>query len=422
MKFDGKALLLIGASLIVLIPFLLWWVLRLRKVFPLAVVQIFTGILLGPSIFGAFAPDAFATLFTPDVIAGVKALAVISVCLFAFLAGTEMDLDIIRNAGSSVISIGVGGLVLTWLIGIGAGYELVAHYPTAMGAVADPALFAAAFGLCNAVPALPVLAAILGELHLNKRRVGAVALASAGLGDAVLWCAVAAILSFAPGHGGLFGKLALAVGGGAAAYALCIYVFNPLLLHSVRTKAPERVQMIIVGIAIFVCSALTQVTGLHAVLGALLVGLVLPDEIKHMAASKLDMPTSMLLMPFFFLSTGLDAKISASSTVVVALFGIGMIICVFGKVLCTVISARLSGENLAFGIAAGILLQTKGLMELVVVTVFRDAHIVSNDTYSALVLVALVSTALTMPLSNLFLSAFGDRVDASGKKPPPPRS
>lgn len=417
MKLDPKSYLLISAALIVLIPFLLWWQLQLRRWFPLAVVQIFTGIVLGPSVFEAVAPDLFHALFTQEVKLGVKALATISVCLFAFLAGTEMDLDVIRNAGRSVVAIGIGGLLLTWAIGIFVGYELAVLNPAAMGAIRDPALFAAAFGLCNAVPALPVLAAILGELQLNRKRLGAVALASAGLGDVVLWCSVAAILSFAPGNGGLAVKLAFAIGGGVAAYMLCVLVFNPLLEHTIRSKAPERVQMIIVGVAIFICAALTQVTGLHAVLGALLVGLVLPDDVKHMAASKLDMPTSMLLLPFFFLDTGLAATISASSTLVWTLFAIGLTICVVGKIVATVVSARLSGENLAFGFATGILLQTKGLMELVVVTVFRDEKIVSDATYSALVLVALVSTALTTPLTNMFLSAFGERVEASGRRP-----
>jgi Kef-type K+ transport system membrane component KefB len=423
MKFDPKGFLLIGAALIVLLPFLLWWVLRLHKLFPLAVIQILTGIVLGPSVLGAvLAPELYDALFSKEVKDGIGALAAISVCLFAFLAGAEMDLEVIRSAGRSVAAIGVFGLLLTWAIGVAAGYEIAALHPVALGAVRDPALFAAAFGLCNAVPALPVLAAILNELQLNRHRIGAVSLAAAGLGDAILWCSVAAILSFAPSadNGGLFSKLAYAVGGGLAAYMLCRSVFNPLLQRMIRTKAPERVLMIVVGIAIFSCSAITQVTGLHAVLGALLVGIVLPDEIKHMAASKLDMPTSMLLLPFFFLSTGLDAHISASSTVVWTLFGTGLAICVIGKVLATTITARLFGEDFPFAVTAGVLLQTKGLMELVVVTVFRQNGIVSQETYSALVLVALVSTALTMPLTKLLLAGYRDRIEASGRTAKPP--
>ncbi len=215
-------------------------------------------------------------------------------------------------------------------------------------------------------------------------------------------------------------KLVAALGGGVVAALLCYFVFNPLLRYTIRTKTPERVQMIIVGVAIFMCSAITQVMGLHAVLGAFLVGILLPDSIRHMAATKLDMPTSMLLLPFFFLDTGLQANISISDNLIWTIFGIGMAVCVLVKIAATTVIARLSGENWAFGGLAGVLLQTKGLMELVIVTVFRDAGIVSAQTYSALVLVALASTALTMPLTQIFLKAWDGAIEASGRPPRPP--
>ncbi len=427
MKLDSKSVLLIGASLIILVPFLLWWVLRLKRWFPLAAIQIFTGIALGPSILGYFAPDAQSLLFACKMVDGVrdcsvpngiKALAAISVCLFAFLAGTEADRDVIRSAGRSVVSIGVGGLLATWAVGIAIGYQLAFIYPSVMGASQSAALFAIAFGLCNAVPALPVLALIMSEIGLNRRRIGAVALAAAALGDAVLWTSMAAILPFSRGAGGLIVNCALAIGGGIAVVGLCLFVINPLLERAVATKAPERVQMILVGLAIFGCSAITQIGGLHAVLGAFIVGALLPDSVRHMAASKLDMPTSLLLLPFFFLDTGLQATISVSDPTIWTIFFIGMAVCVLVKVSATWLFARLAGENNAFGITAGILLQTKGLMELVVVTVFKDAGIVSLQTYSALVLVALASTALTMPICNFLLGPWNDRIEASGKPAP----
>ncbi len=421
MHLDQKSVLLIGASLIVLIPFVLWWVLRLRRWFPLAVIQIFTGIALGPTLLGEFAPDVHAALFTGKVTDGVKALATISVCLFTFLAGTEADRDIIRNAGRTVLLIGVGSLVATWAVGIGAGYSLATHFPALMGNKSDLALFAVAFGLCNAVPALPVLVSILNEMQLNRRRIGAVALASAAVGDAILWGSIAVILPFAANDGtgmaGLATKLAIAISGGLGVVLLCQFVLNPLLANAVRTKAPERVLMILVGVAIFVSAALTQITGLHAVLGSFIVGMMLPDSVRHMAADKLDMPTSMLLLPFFFLDTGLLAKITFNDKLIWTVFLAGMVVCLVVKTVSSIIFARAAGENLAFGSIAGILLQTKGLMELVIVTVFRDVGIVSGSTYSALVLVALASTALTMPLSKLFLAAWDGRIESSGSKP-----
>ncbi|MEO8651215.1 MAG: cation:proton antiporter [Hyphomicrobiaceae bacterium] len=419
---DPKAVLLIAATLIVLIPFVLWWLLRLRRVIPLAVIQIFTGILLGPTILGHFAPELHAVLFSDTQIEGIRALAAISICLFAFLAGTETDRDMIRSAGRAVMSIGIGGLTLTWLVGIAIGYQLAVRHPTALGGNGGILLFAVAFGLCNAVPALPVLAAVLGELDLNRRRIGAVVLAAAAVGDIVLWSAMAVILPLAK-SGDMASSLALAVAGGAGGIGLLMLVINPLLRQALRTNAPERVLMILVGIAIFGTAAVTEAAGLHMVLGAYAAGVLLPDSIRHMAAVKLDMPTSMLLLPFFFLSAGLDARIGGSDTTVWTIFLAGMLTCTIAKILATMLAARVGGENLAFGTMAGILLQTKGLMELVIVTVFRDIGLVSGQTYSALVLVALASTALTMPLTKIFLPHLGDAMDRSGvraKAPPQP--
>jgi Kef-type K+ transport system membrane component KefB len=415
---EPKAVLLIAATLIVLIPFVLWWLLRLRRIIPLAVIQIFTGILLGPTILGHFAPELHAVLFSGKQLEGIRALAAISICLFAFLAGTETDREVIRSAGRAVMSIGIGGLSLTWLAGVVIGYQLALKYPVAMGTDGGILLFAVAFGLCNAVPALPVLAAVLGELGLNRRRIGAVALAAAAVGDIVLWSAMAIILPLAK-SGDLTSSLALAIAGGVGAVGLLILVINPLLGQALRTNAPERVLMILVGIAIFGTAAVTEASGLHMVLGAYAAGVLLPDKIRHMAADKLDMPTSMLLLPFFFLSAGLDAHISGSDTTVWAIFLAGMLVCTIVKVLATILAARLGGENFAFGTMAGILLQTKGLMELVIVTVFRDIGLVSGQTYSALVLVALASTALTMPFTKIFLPHLGEAMDRSGVRPKP---
>lgn len=422
MHLDQKSVLLIGAAIIILVPFVLWWVLGLKRIFPLAVVQIFTGIMLGPTLLGEMAPGIEEMLFTGKSLEGIKALAAISICLFAFLAGTEADRDVIASAGRTVVLIGVGSLLITWAVGLGAGYWLAGQRPGVMGAIADPTLFAVAFGLCNAVPALPVLAAILNEMELNRQRIGGVVLAASAIGDAILWAAVAVILPFAAGATGLGVKLAWALGGGIAAVGVCIAIINPLLEHSIRTQAPERVQMILVGLAIFVCAAITQATGLHGVLGAFLAGVLLPDSVRHTAAAKLDMPTSLLLLPFFFLDTGLQAHITMADPLIWSIFAVAIVVCVLGKVLSTMLLAWMAGESLSFGVLSGVLLQTKGLMELVIVTVFRDVGIVSNAAYSALVLVALASTALTMPLVLACRAIWGAAIDAppavKGAKPP----
>ncbi len=426
---DLKSILLLQAAIVVLLPFILWWQFGLKRFFPLAVIQIFSGILLGPTIFGAVAPEAFDALFSKDLLGGIKAIAIIAVCLFAFLAGTEADRDLIRRSGRAVVSIGIGGLMFTWGFGIIIGLGVGLAFASALGPLNGLILFAVAFGLCNAVPALPILAVLLNELGLNRSRLGAIALASAGIGDALFWASLAIVLPFAAGGDGVIQAAAIAFGGGLVALGLCLYVASPLLNRLLRQEAPERVVMILVGVTIFLCSAVTSICGLHPVMGAFIAGVFLPDEVRIMAARKLDMPTSMLLLPFFFLATGLDAHFSLTDPVIWTIFAAGLFACVVGKVVGTALFARVAGETLPFGITLGCLLQTKGLMELVIVTVFRDAGVVSTQTYSALVIVALVSTALTLPLTTAYRRIAGDSLDVGqpedetpsedGVRPPP---
>ena len=172
------------------------------------------------------------------------------------------------------------------------------------------------------------------------------------------------------------------------------------------------------GAAIFICAAITQATGLLGVLGAFLVGALLPDSVRHMAAAKLDMPTSLLLLPFFFLDTGLQARITLADPMIWQVFAMAIVVCVVGKLAETLAVGMLAGESLAFSTLAGVLLQTKGLMDLVIITVFRDAGIVGGATYSALVLVALASTALTMKLAQLCIRVWGDKIDGNGRAQP----
>lgn len=409
MHLGTTSILLLQATVVLVVPFLFWWVFGLGRFLPLAVVQIFTGILLGPSIFGAAFPDAFGFLFSKDLLGGINALATVAVTLFAFRAGTEADHDLIASAAGTVLSVGIGGLLLTWAAGTGAGWLLADRFPAAIG-IAGPIPFAVAFGLCVAVPALPVLAVLLREMGLLRKRVGAVALAAAGLGDVVLWGGMAVLLPFAAGESGALAGIGLALGSGLAALVIVRYVAAPLLDRMVAEAVPERVVMSAVAIVIFAVSSLTLVFGLHNVVGAFLVGALLPERVRVMAADKLDIPTTLILMPFFFLATGLKTSFSVADPMIWTVFVLALIICIPVKVAASMATARITGETWAFGLGLGVLLQTKGLMELVIVTVFYERGLVGGPTYSALVIMALVSTAMTMPLFDLAARAFGPRI------------
>lgn len=429
--YDYKFLLLLQVLAVVGIPLVLWHYFGLRRLFPLAIIQIFVGILLGGSIFGVIAPDAFKYLFglgDPSnaklgitVSAGVTALAQVAVVLFVFLAGCEADRSIVQNAAGMILKIGVTGVFTPWILGSIAALFIASYYAGVSGSLVlgtrGETLYAVAFGLCMAVTALPVLVIVLRELGFNSKPIGSVALAVGGVDDGLLWLSLAIILPLAPpgvaATASLFNVVSLyaflfAIGGGILAILLILYAVNPLLNRLLAQQAPERLLMSMVVIAIFAVGALTELTGLHAVFGAFFVGLLIPEKLRHMAQDRFDVPVSLLLLPFFFLATGLKTKFEFGNSEMWIVFGIAMVVCVTGKFLGVTIPTYRSGQSGPFAITLGTLMQCKGLMEIVVVTIMYERGVFGQSTFTALILVALVSTAITVPLCNLARSYFGE--------------
>lgn len=418
---DPKFILLLQILVVVGIPLVLWRYLGLRRAFPLAIIQIFVGILLGESIFGYFAPDAFKYLFgSPAVKLGVGTLAQVAVVLFVFLAGCEADRSIVNNAAGMILKIGVTGVFTPWILGGITAFLIASYYGTVVGSTVvgerGNLLYAIAFGLCMAVTALPVLVIVLRELGFNQKPIGTVALAVGGVDDGLLWLSLALILPLAPlgvatqsvfTAATLFAFL-FAIGGGMAVGLLIYFAINPVLESLIKQNSPERTLMSAVIIAVFLCSAITELTGLHAVFGAFLLGLLMPEKLRHMAQDRFDVPVSLLLLPFFFLATGLKTKFEFGNSEMWIVFVIAMVVCMSGKFAGVTVPAYLSGQSLPFSITLGTLMQCKGLMEIVVVTLLYERGVFGQSTFTALILVALVSTAITAPLSKLVQWYFGD--------------
>ncbi len=418
---DPKFILLLQILVVVGIPLVLWRYLGLRRAFPLAIIQIFVGILLGESIFGYFAPDAFKYLFGPPAVKlGVGTLAQVAVVLFVFLAGCEADRSIVNNAAGMILKIGVTGVFTPGILGGITAFLIASYYGTVVGSTVvgerGNLLYAIAFGLCMAVTALPVLVIVLRELGFNQKPIGTVALAVGGVDDGLLWLSLALILPLAPlgvatqsvfTAATLFAFL-FAIGGGMAVGLLIYFAINPVLESLIKQNSPERTLMSAVIIAVFLCSAITELTGLHAVFGAFLLGLLMPEKLRHMAQDRFDVPVSLLLLPFFFLATGLKTKFEFGNSEMWIVFVIAMVVCMSGKFAGVTVPAYLSGQSLPFSITLGTLMQCKGLMEIVVVTLLYERGVFGQSTFTALILVALVSTAITAPLSKLVQWYFGD--------------
>lgn len=425
-------MLLLQASIVILVPYLLWRPLQLGRVFPLGVVQIFTGVLLGPAILGAVLPGLFQSLFGEVSVHGhavnradgIASLATIAVCLFGFLAGADADKELIRKSGRTVASIGVAGMLFGWVLGGVAGWAIyyaipASHVPPG-GQVppnSSPFIFSIAFGLVIAVSALPILALILRELKLTQQRIGALALASAGISDTIMWVGLSLVMALSGNEGRIF-SLVLALAGGVLSIGFVLFVAGPILNRLMARDAPESALMTLAVLTIFVASAITSMTELHPVLGAFIAGVFLPDKIREMAAHRLDQPTSLVLMPFFFLNTGLRTTFDLGDQTVWVLFAVSTVLSVFGKMIGHGLAARLMGENWPFSLAVGLLLQTKGLMGLIVISVFAERGIVTPVMFSAAVLMSMVSTGLPTPAMRLLMRLFGDRVVDGSKKVP----
>ena len=270
-------------------------------------------------------------------------------------------------------------------------------------------LFAAAFALACAIPALPILVVLTRELGLMKGRVGQVALASAGIGDVLSWASIAVILPFSKGSG-VLEAMAIAFGAAFLNLLFLLYVATPYFKHLTETKASERVLLSVVGVTVFISGSITGIAGLHPVIGAFMAGIFLPDDIREFAVKKIDEPIQLVLMPFFFLNTGLLTTFNFSDPVVWTIFAVALVIGTGGKLLSAVGIARSCGEDWRFGLTIGALLQTKGLMAIVVMTIFAKELVVSQTTFSACVFMALVSTGITMPLVRFLLTRFGARL------------
>ena len=420
MVVDAKVMLFLQIVIVVGLPLLLWAPLRLGRIFPLPIIQIFAGIALGPSIFGAIAPDAFKFFFDTKVLYGVETLANVALVLFVFLAGCELDRQILRGAAGMVLRIGITGVAVPWIAGTLAAFALLSYVaiPGMIGRLDNATIYAVAFGLCMAVTALPVLVVILRELGFNQRPIGTIALAIGGVDDALLWSSLTILLPFAAGASNAFLAFVIAAGGAVVTVLALYFVITPFLQKLIDREAPERLLVSLALLTLFASAALNEATQLHAAIGAFLVGALLPDKLRELCEDRLDVPVTLLLLPFLFLATGLKTTFSFADPSIWIVVIVAMIVCVGGKFLGITIPLLLNRESFAFATTLGVLMQCKGLMEIVVVTVLYQKGVLGPTAFSALVLVALISTAMTVPLARLCHRTFGEAATTPRERQP----
>lgn len=355
-----ELIFLVRAFAVLVLPVMRWRGLFLRGAVPLVVVQILVGVALGPTLFGHYAPQLYHLSFNAATLTPLWGVASIAVLLFGFVTGLHLDPQSLLGRGRAFALVAGASVAVPAAAGFLGGLWIAAHQPAEAGAGVNPVAFATAFGICTAVTALPVLGAILREMDLLGSRIGSYALGIAAVNDAVLWLLLGALLTAVPSAGarGSTGLLVSVLG-------------LPLYLAAMMWCVP-RLMRRIVGVlmrdgligeralagccAVALGSALiTQALGLHYIFGAFSAGMLMPHESRQLLLDRLQVATAGLLMPFFFMLTGLRTLLDFKSTGFFDLLLLATALAVVGKIAGTAVMARLVGERWTTGFSLGAL-------------------------------------------------------------------
>ena len=393
-------ILLSQIGVILLLARLVSWGLRTLHQ-PQVMGEIVAGILLGPSLLGWLAPNASMALFPPDSLGPLNALGQAGVLLFMFLVGLKLDLANVWARGRPVLMIAHASIAVPLILGAGLALCL---YPSLSDTGVTPTVFALFTGVAMGVTALPVLARILEESQLSGTPIGTVTLASAALKDVTVWCLLAGVIALNT-HTAVLGELVLTlVATGLFVFVMLGLVRRTFYLLEVRYRRRGRLtdDMLALMLLAMVGSAwITEWLGVHALFGAFLAGVALPkdSDLVSDVSAKLDGVTTTILLPIFFASTGLRTSFGLiHGTELWYYFGLILLVAVVGMWGGTTLAARFAGMPWVESTTIGILMNTRGLMEIVILNIGRDMGIISTTMFAMMVLMTLATTFMTMPL------------------------
>jgi len=400
MSLDDVQLLLADVAIIIILARLLGIAAK-RLGQPPVLGEILAGIVLGPTFFHG---RITTTLFPPALIPPLTALADIGLVLFMFVVGYEVDLRLIRGREQAAFSVSIGSVVLPLALGSGLGVWL-AH----RNHVHDVTTFALFIGTAMAATAFPVLARILTDRGLHRTRIGGLALASAAVADVLAWTLLAVVVVMA-GSAPQW-KVLLAIPYAAVMFLLV----RPLLrrLADVYQKAgrltPNIMATVLAGLLLSAYA--TNWMGLHFIFGAFLFGLVMPREdvlgMREEMLVRLEQISVLVLLPIYFVVSGLSINLSTIGHSGLTELGAILVVAIAGKLVGAYAGAHIAGIR---GRNAGVmatLMNTRGLTELVILSVGLQLHILNKPLYSLMVIMALVTTAMSGPLLRVI---YPDRV------------
>ena len=386
-------LLLLQILVILMAARMMGWIFRkLRQ--PAVIGEIVAGILLGPSLFGRLAPEACTTIFPTESLPNVQLLSNFGLILFMFVVGMELRLSDIRRQLKGSLIISHSGIFLPFVLSLPLSHTIYTEYAASYTGFVPFALF---IGIAMSITAFPVLARIIQENNLLRTHLGKLSLSTAAAGDITAWLMLAAIITIS-GSGSLL----------STGYNLLFLILYLLLMFGLirplfraagkvynNTEVISHGMVGVIFILLLLSSFITELLSMHALFGAFMLGLVMPEDLsfRKIITDKVEEVALLLFLPLFFVSSGLQTELGLiDGPEMWILLGLFALVAVVGKVGGTYIAARACGESPKNSIYLGAFMNTRGLMELVVLGIGYEMRILPPAIYAVLVLMTVITT------------------------------
>lgn len=370
---------------------------------PSVIGEIIAGIFLGPSFIGMYFPEFSHFVFPEKSMDNLKFLSQIGLILFMFVVGMELELKTLKNKANDAVVISHASIIFPFTLGVGLAYLIYSEFAPDNVNFLSFSLF---IGISMSITAFPVLARIVQERGLSKTKLGSIVITCAAADDITAWCILAAVIAIVKAGSVLSSIYIIFM---AIAYVLIMLKFVQPFLKRLGDKYSNKESLSKPVVAIFFITLLisaftTEVIGIHALFGAFLAGVIMPSNMnfRTIFIEKIEDVSVLLLLPLFFVFTGLRTQIGLLNDW--HLWSIAILIIAVattGKFLGSALAAKFVGQNWRDSLIIGALMNTRGLMELIVLNIGYDLGVLSDEIFAMLVIMALITTFMTGPLLDL---------------------
>ena len=362
--------------------------------------EMVAGILLGPSVLGQLSHPTMTFLFPPSSMGTLQLLSQLGVILFMFVVGLELNAQHLREKAHAAVMVSHGSIIIPFFLG--TALSLVIYRPLASASTPFTA-FALFMGIAMSITAFPVLARIIEERGMSRSYLGSTAIACAAVDDVTAWCILAVVIGIVQASGIAASIVTIALV--LLFIGVMLFLLKPRIgrIVSQNVDVETRSTGLIAGILAFVlaCAWFTEMIGIHALFGAFMAGVVMPSasSFRSLLKSKLETFSLSCLLPLFFAFTGLRTQINLLNDWTGVLLCLAVIaVAIAGKLGGSMMMARWTGMNWQDSFSIGVLMNTRGLMELVVLNIGYDLGILPARIFAMMVLMALATTSMAGPL------------------------